>query len=86
MAVNAPVFSKSDRLLDAEKSTLTKLGKIVIKHSEKTGTQITIDGFDGDNCTCRDIAVQACLWAIGELQREALASVETPGGGIASVN
>lgn len=67
--------------LDAEKSTLTRLGKVVINAHGDPGVQIEVLGFDGMNCSCRDVAVQACLWAIGELQREVLCCIEEPGGG-----
>lgn len=68
--------------LDAETSTLTKFGKVVIHpHGDPGGVQIEVLGFDGKNCSCRDVAVQACLWAIGELQREVLRCIEEPGGG-----
>jgi hypothetical protein len=63
--------------LDAETSRLTKHGRVVI---EPDGL-ITVEGFGGDNCTCRDVAVQAMVWAIGVLQKDVLACIETPGGG-----
>lgn len=67
--------------LDAETSKLTRIGKVVINAHGEPGVQIEVLGFDGSGCTCRDVAVQACLWAIGELQREVLRCIEEPGGG-----
>jgi len=62
--------------LDAEHTKLTDTGSITISDDK-----IAIAGFSGDNCTCRDVAVYACLWAIGELQKEVTSLVEQPGGG-----
>ena len=69
--------------LDAETSKLTGLGTVTIHPDKESGrgVRIVVDGFDGEGCTCRDVSVQACLWAIGELQREVLRSIEKPGGG-----
>jgi len=63
--------------LDDDVTKLTKLGTVTVT----AGESIVVSGFEGDNCTCRDVAVQACLWAIAELAREALKDVESPGGG-----
>lgn len=62
--------------LDAHVSRLTKFGTVTI-----TADGIILEGFEGDNTSCRDVAVQGCMWAIGELQRECLKSIERPGGG-----
>jgi hypothetical protein len=35
---------------------------------------------------CRDVAVVAAAWAIGELQREMLKTIQKPGGGKISVD
>lgn len=67
--------------LDAETSKLTSFGTVTIYPNKERGVRIVVDGFESENCTCRDVTVQACLWAIGELQREALRSIEKPGGG-----
>ncbi len=67
--------------LDAKESSLSKIGVVTINPNASDGVQIEIKGFDGIGCSCRDVAVQACLWAIGELQREVLKTVESPGGG-----
>lgn len=42
--------------LDAIHSRLTKVGRIVIE-----GGHVLVEGFDGDNCSCRDVAVLACM-------------------------
>jgi hypothetical protein len=62
--------------LDAKTSQLTQHGTVTV---EAGG--IVVTGFAGDNCSCRDVAVLACIWAIGELQRELMKDVEQPGGG-----
>lgn len=55
----------------------------VIKHGTVTITPngIEVTGFDADNASCRDVAIMAAAWAIGELQREMLKTIEEPGGG-----
>ena len=61
--------------LDAETSRLTTIGILTMKDGE-----ILLDGFEGDNCTCRDVCVQAMVWAIGELQKALMADIQEPGG------
>lgn len=63
-------------MLDAEPARLTKTGTVTI-----TNGRIDVAGFDADNGTCRDVAALAAVWAIGELQRELLKTLEKPGGG-----
>jgi hypothetical protein len=63
-------------MLDAETAKLSRIGEIVI-----TKTGILVHGFSGDGCSCRDTAALAALWAIGELQRELMATLQKPGGG-----
>lgn len=60
---------------DAEPIRLTKTGTITI---DRDG--IRVEGFTISNGTCRDLSILACLWAIGELQREAKRDIEKPGG------
>ena len=48
--------------LDSETSVIEKFGTVKVMPGH-----IEVVGFDGRNCSCRDVAVQACLWAIGEL-------------------
>jgi hypothetical protein len=67
--------------LDAQKTTLTNKGEIIISENE-----ILIKGFDAQNATCRDVAVLAMCWAIGELQRDLMLSIEKPGGGNACLD
>ena len=62
--------------LDANPAILTAIGTITI---EPDGN-IRIDGFDGDGCTCRDVAVLAMTYGIGVLQRELMAVITAPGG------
>jgi len=54
---------------------LNKIGTILM-HKQ----QIHIDGFDADDVSCREIAILAMIWAIGELQREVVADIAAPGG------
>lgn len=66
--------------LDAKKSELTNFGKITINAGTSLSPSlIEIEGFDGEGCTCRDVSVLACIWAIGVLQQEILISVQQPG-------
>lgn len=66
--------------LDAEISRLTKLGNVTIYGNPKYGIQVIVKGFEGENCSCRDVAVLACAWAIEVLAREMRADIERPGG------
>lgn len=72
--------------LDADTAVLTKFGTVTVQPPSDGWVQIRVEGFEGNGCTCRDVAVQACLWAIGELQREVLRTIEKPGGGLIGVD
>lgn len=61
--------------LDASKSKLTKIGTIKMKDG-----CVYVNGFEGENCSCRDVAVLALAWAIGELSREMALDIQEPGG------
>jgi hypothetical protein len=63
-------------MLDANEAHLTKIGRVVI---DDLG--IEIEGFEAANGSCRDLAALAALWAIGELQRELMGTLQKPGGG-----
>lgn len=63
-------------MLDGEPAKLVALGAVVV-----TPNGVTVHGFSGEGTSCRDVAVLATAWAIGELQRELLATLERPGGG-----
>lgn len=63
-------------MLDANKAKLTKTGKITI-----TADEIIVEGFEGDGTSCRDLAVLAMMWGIGELQKDVVADLQEPGGG-----
>lgn len=67
--------------LDSRPVKLTKTGTVTVHPSKEGFVQIVAKGFEAEGATCRDVAVLACLWAIGELQREVLRAVERPGGG-----
>lgn len=61
---------------NVEPMKLTRKGLVTIS---KNG--ITVENFDAKNASCREAAILACVWAIGELQREMLKMIEQPGGG-----
>lgn len=58
-----------------------KVGRVII-----TDGQVNVEGFefihDADaEATCRKAAMLAATWALGELTRELLATIEEPGRG-----
>lgn len=55
---------------------LKQVGKVTIDGHGK----IYVDGFEADDCMCREVAALALLWAIGELQAELHAIIAIPGG------
>ena len=63
-------------MLDADPAKLKKTGTVTI-----TSNGIVVEGFEADGATCRDVTALAAVWAIGELQRELLKTLEKPGGG-----
>lgn len=67
--------------LDATDTALYQLGTVTVHRRKENGVQIVVEGFEATNASCRDVAVLACLWAIGELQREVQRTIERPGGG-----
>lgn len=67
-------------MLDADEAKLTRTGTITIRDGE-----IYVDGFSGQGTSCRDVVALACVWAIGKLQEELLATLQAPGGGIAAI-
>jgi hypothetical protein len=66
-------------MLDADKARLIKTGVVTINSDGRY--RVIVEGFDGEGCSCRDVAALAMVWAIGELQRELLATLMDPGGG-----
>ncbi len=54
---------------------LIKPGTILMHHGK-----IHIEGFEAENCMCREVAAHALLWGIGEMQRELTALINQPGG------
>jgi hypothetical protein len=73
--------------LDAQVVRLTRLGIVTIyPDATPSGIQIVVEGFEARGGSCRDVAVLATIWAIGELQRSLLATFETPGGGAIGVD
>ena len=67
---------------DAQPIRLTRIGKVEVGADGR----IVCTGFEGSGTSCRDVAILACAWAIGELQREMLADIEIPGGGNVAVD
>lgn len=67
--------------LDATESRITEFGRVVWDAKEG----ITVLGFSGENCTCRDIVALALSHAIRELGDELRKTIEKPGGGTAGV-
>lgn len=67
-------------MLDSEPAKLTRFGVVSVGHRKAPLVRIS-NGFQGDGCTCRDVSALALVWAIGELQRELMATLERPGGG-----
>lgn len=61
--------------LDATEVGLTRIGRVEIE-----GGEVTLRGFDGHNCTCRDVVALALSYAIGVLQSELDATIRKPGG------
>jgi hypothetical protein len=68
--------------LDANPSFMTKPGTVTISPDGS----VYFEGFEGENCSCRDTAVLAAAWAIGVLQREVTKDIERPGGGNTAVD
>lgn len=71
-------------MLDAESARITKTGTVTIGPGRCC--KIVVEDFESDNATCREVSVLAMLWAIGELQRELMATLESPDGGDCAVN
>jgi hypothetical protein len=67
--------------LDADEVKLTKIGSVTI---EPDGF-VRVEGFTGDNATCRDVCVLGMVHAMQVLSRELMATIEKPGGGRAGV-
>ena len=62
--------------------TLTRLGTLTMQAG-----WIELEGYEADDCMCREVAILALIHAIGELQRELNLLVYKPGGsGLVSVD
>ena len=68
--------NEQETQMEEDEIQLTRHGEVVI---DSQG--IVVRGFAGSNTTCRELAILACAWAIGELQREMTKNIERPGGG-----
>lgn len=60
---------------------IKRTGKVTI-----TRDGIEVEGFDIHNASCREHAILATTWAIGQLQRELAKMIRAPGGGRISVD
>lgn len=67
-------------MLDADEAKLTRFGTVTIG-AKNSNCHIIVEGFSGEGCGCREVAALALVWAIGELQRELMETLERPGGG-----
>ena len=70
-------------MLDANEAKITKTGTVTVDTDGQC--RVWVEGFQGNNCSCRDVAALAMAWAIGELQRELVATLQRPGGGSCGV-
>lgn len=61
-------------MLDADPAALTKFGRVTIEAG-----RITVEDFDAQGATCRDVAALAVTWAIGQLSQELMRTLERPG-------
>jgi len=68
-------------LTTEDEMKIRKSGRVSI-----TRQGISVEGFEIKGAMCRDVAVMATAWAIGELQREMLKTIERPGGGKITVD
>lgn len=71
-------------MLDGNEARLTQTGTVTV--STEGRLRVVVEGFRGDGCSCRDVAALAMAWAIGELQRELVATLQRPGGGSCGVD
>lgn len=55
---------------------ITRTGKVTIENG-----RILVQGFNSENTSCRELVILAAAWALGELQREMLKTIERPGAG-----
>jgi hypothetical protein len=60
---------------DPAEIVLNRIGRVEIE-----GGEVILTGFEGDNCSCRDVATLALSYAIGVLQGELDAMIRKPGG------
>lgn len=61
--------------LDASEISIRRLGRVVITE----GGEVEISGFEGNNCSCRDMAVLAMSHAMQTLQKRLHESISKPG-------
>lgn len=61
---------------------ITEMNNQIIEYGTVTisGGKILVSGFINDSCSCRELGISACDWAIKELQREMELLMAAPGG------
>ena len=60
---------------------IEKVGTVTISENK-----IYISDFEVKGATCREVAIHAMLWAIGELQKDVVESISAPGAGISCID
>ena len=61
--------------LDASEISIRRLGRVVVTE----GGEVEISGFEGNNCSCREVAVLAMTHALETLQKRLRESISKPG-------
>lgn len=82
MSRTAATTTGAKMSLDASDSRLTQFGRVI--WDARDG--IRIEGFDGEGCTCRDIAALALVHAIKALNDDLILTIQSPGASTASVD
>ena len=60
---------------------IRRTGTVTIKKGE-----IVVEGFEVDGASCREAAILATTWAIGQLQRELHKAIRAPGNNNIVIN
>lgn len=63
-------------MADTKPLKIDRTGTVTI-----TKAGIRVEGFETRNASCREHAILAAAWAIGELQRELARAIKAPGAG-----
>jgi hypothetical protein len=68
--------STEQPMQSSDEMRITWPGRVIVEKG-----MVVVHGFSTENASCRELAIMASAWAIGELQREMLKTIERPGGG-----